>query len=132
MRVKLHIANESLLWLECTVTEAEKNIYPLLSEEAIKISKDCIAEIMRKWEVGDEEDMSQHPHDIYSKKIIKYPACFSVDINLSRIEPAQAHLPYSHMWNGYNPYSLTEEICFSDLEDIQKRYTGVDSVLEDD
>jgi hypothetical protein len=132
MRVKLHIANESLLWLECTVEEAEKNIYPLLSEESIKISKDCIAEVMRKWKIGDEEDNSQHPHDIYSKKTIKYPSCFNIDVNLSRIEPAPAFLPYSHMWNAYCPYRLTEEICFSDFEDLKKRYTGVDSPLEDD
>jgi hypothetical protein len=128
MRVKLHKAKESLLWLECTVSEAENNIYPLLSGELIEISKNFITEVMRKWKVGDEEDYRQHPHDIYSKETIKYPACFNVDINLSRIEPAPAYLPYSHMWNGYCPYSLTDEICFDDFEDLKRRYIVSDSI----
>lgn len=97
MRVKLHRPDDSLFWLECTAAEAEINIYPLLSEKQIEISKDCIAQVIRNWKVGDEEDNSEHPHDIYSKKTIKYPACFNVDINLTKIEPAPAYLPFSHM-----------------------------------
>lgn len=123
MRVKLHRSDNSLLWLECTLAEAEVNVYPLLSEEQIKRSKDYIAHVLSDWKVGDVEDNSEHPHDIYAKKTIKYPACFNIDIDidLKKIEPAPAYLPYSHMWNGYNPYSLIEEICFDDFEDMKIR-----------
>ena len=124
MRVKLHRENDSLLWLECTLAEAEVNIFPLLSVEQIELSKDCIAQVLSDWEVGDEEDNSKHPHDIYSKKIIKYPTCFNIDINLTKVEPAPAFLPFSHMWNGYSPYSLIEEICFNNFEDLKNKYKG--------
>jgi len=124
MRVKLHIPKESILWLECTLDEAESIVYPLLSEEQIIVSKHCIAIILENWQVGDEEDNSKHPHDIYSKKTIKYPACFKVDFNLVEIEPTPANVPYSQMWNGYCPYELIDEINFSNFEELKLKYRG--------
>lgn len=122
MRVKLQRTDNLLLWLECTVAEAEKNIYPLLSEKLITESKDFIEQIMEQWEVSDIEDNSVHPHDIYCKKTIKYPACFNIDINLTIIEPAPATLPFYHMWDGYCPYSLIDEICFNDFKELKQKY----------
>lgn len=124
MRVKLHIPEESILWLECTLDEAENKVYPLMSEDQIDASKKCITTIMEMWEVGDEEDNSNHPHDIYSKKTIKYPACFKIDVNLTKIEPAPANVPYSHMWNGYCPYELIDEINFNNFEEFRLKYRG--------
>lgn len=119
MRVKLHIPEESILWLECTIDEAISIVYPLLSEDQIVESKKHVAQIMKIWEVGYEEDNSKHPHDIYCKKTIKYPVCFNIHSNLTKIEPIPANVPYSHMWNGYCPYRLIDELNFKDLTELK-------------
>lgn len=118
MRVKLHIPEESILWLECTIDEATNIVYPLLSKDQIVESKKYVVQIMEGWKVGEEEDNSKHPHDIYCKKIIKYPVCFNIHGNLTKIEPLPANVPYSHMWNGYSPYELIDAMYFSDLTEL--------------
>lgn len=85
----------------------------------MEISKLYINDVKFKWTIGDEEVWEDHPHDVYCKKLIKYPACFHIDIDLKYIEPVPMTLPSSPMWNAYNPYELINEINFSKLEDIK-------------
>ncbi|MEL7568940.1 MAG: hypothetical protein AAGU14_00085 [Eubacteriaceae bacterium] len=120
MRIKLYKPHEMIYWLECIEAEAENIIHPLLPNKLVEISKRHINKIKMDWKIGDEEVWEEHPHDVYCKKVIKYPACFHIDIELKHIEPAHMTLPFSPMWNAYNPYELINEINFSKLEDIKK------------
>lgn len=115
MRIKLYRPHEMWYWLECTETEAKK-IFPLLPDELVEKSKHYINEVKMNWKIGGKEIWEGHPHDVYSKKVIKYPACFNIDKDLKYIEPAPMTLPFSHMWNGYSPYELIDEIKLNKLE----------------
>lgn len=119
MRVKIYRSDKDMVWLECTIAEAEMHIHPLLTNEQIVQSRNMIEEEQRQWLFGDEEDNSTHPHDVYEKKVIKYPACFNASRDLSRIEPAPVNLPFSPMWNAYNPYELIRERFFTDISDLK-------------
>ena len=90
-------------WVECTVQEAKKNVFPLLTEKQIE-------ESLRYWRPQAED----HPHLPFSYKKLY----FLIAKDLKTIIPFDAHFPYAGQWNGYCPFRKIGEREISDLSEI--------------
>lgn len=90
-------------WVECTLEEAEINVFPRLSLAQIEISK-------KNWE----------PKENDSKDIVidTNSLCYLVSKNLRSITSFPWYYPYSGQWNGYSPFEEMREIEIKDLKDI--------------
>ena len=80
-------------WVEATLEEAEKAVFPLISDEARKDSENR-ARIF----FSIAEEIMNPPH----------PYCFLVDKDIGMIEPNDVHYPFHHMWNAYSPFRKIE------------------------
>ena len=121
MRIKLYRADKDHFWLECTVFEAENRIYPCLVNEEVIKSRFFIEQASRHWSFGNEDDNSEHPHDMYSKRTIKYPVCFSISRDFKTIIPFEVSYPYSPQWNAYCPFELIDELEVEELSELLQK-----------
>jgi len=92
-------------WVECTVQEAEKNVFPFLTEKQVK-------ESLKYWRPQTEE----HPHLPFTYKNLY----FLISQDLKTIIPFEAHFPYAGQWNGYCPFREIGEREINDLSEIPK------------
>lgn len=97
--------NIDAFWVECTMQEAEKNIFPHLTEKQIQ-------ESLRYWRPQAEVQ----PDLPFSYKQLY----FLIAKDLRTILPFDAHFPYAGQWNGYCPFREIDEREISDLQDISK------------
>jgi len=92
-------------WVECTMQEAEKNVFPLLTDEQVK-------ESLKYWHPQEED----HPDLPFSYKQLY----FLISKDLKTIIPFAAHFPYAGQWNGYCPFREIGEREINDLHGIPK------------
>ena len=92
-------------WVECNVQDAEKNVFPLLTEKQMK-------ESLRYWRPQEEE----HPDLPFTYKMLY----FLIAKDLKTIIPFDAHFPYAGQWNGYCPFRKIDEREISDLHEISE------------
>jgi hypothetical protein len=90
-------------WVECTLEEAEREVFPLLSTEAIKESKS-------NWRPRRE--------DFENDTIETDRYCFLVSKDLSSIESYPWSYPYSGHWNAYCPFEAIEPIEIKKLKEL--------------
>jgi|SRR5665647_213825 len=90
-------------WVECTVQEAEKNVFPHLTEKQIK-------ESLKYWRPQAED----HPNLPFSYKQLY----FLISKDLKTIIPFDAHFPYAGQWNGCCPFREIGEREICDLHEI--------------
>lgn len=92
-------------WVECTMQEAEKNVFPLLTEKQIK-------ESLKYWRPQEED----HPHLPFTYKQLY----FLISKDLKTTIPFDAHFPYAGQWNGHCPFRKIDERRINDLQEILK------------
>ncbi len=91
-------------WLEATLEEAERHIFPLLDEE--KVNK---AHKLAARGAGIAEMRSEVPR-LY---------CFLVAKDLSSIDPFNVAYPFHHMWGAYSPFREMAERHIGNVEEIK-------------
>jgi len=91
-------------WVEATLKEAVKSVFPMLSPEGIDESKKLAKEYL-------------HVAREMAKPVRPY--CFLVSRDLSSIAPFHVHYPVHHMWNAYSPFGEFEVHHISDLKELK-------------
>jgi hypothetical protein len=91
-------------WLECTREEAEKSVFPFLSPELKRQSKNYWEKSVK----GEVIDGVETDHLFYL-----------VSKDLTKILPSFWQVPYSPQWGNYNPFEEIPEIELTDLREIQ-------------
>jgi hypothetical protein len=91
-------------WLECTLEEAEKNVFPHLSKIQIEESK-------RNWE----------PKEKGTKDIVigMDQLCYLVSKDLKSIISFPWYYPYSGQWNAYCPFRRIDECNIFSLDELK-------------
>ena len=95
------------LWVEATLDEAQKDIFPRLSDEGIAESKLCTNRCRHYIESCANE----------GKEV--YPYCFLVARDLSSIDPFHATYPFDNLWGGYSPFEEFPETRIDNLEQLK-------------
>ena len=90
-------------WVEATLEEAEKAVFPHISEDARFQSTHTAEELI-----------------VIAKKIMQppHPYCFLVARDMSEIEPNDVHYPFHHMWNAYSPFRKIEMHEIDNLDEL--------------
>jgi hypothetical protein len=89
-------------WVECTFEEAEKSIFPYLSQEQIEESKII-------WDPKEKTDIEIDTDHL----------CYLVSKDLKSITPMPWYYPYSGMWNGYCPFVEIPKVEITELSEIK-------------
>ena len=93
-------------WVECTLNEAEREIFPYLTKEEIEESK-------KNWRPS-REDFKQADH-----------YCFLVSKDLKSIESFPWYYPISGHWGAYSPFEAFGPIEIDELEKIKFLIKGM-------
>ncbi len=92
-------------WVEATENQAEAKVFPLLSEDRIKASRQFAIQMNHIVEdLTQRTGQSHHSH------------CFLISRHLESIEPFPVHYPFHQMWNAYSPFVLVEDVKIENLE----------------
>lgn len=91
-------------WVEATLEEAEKRIFPILATEKIERSKGLAIKNQR---YGNMFGYGDH---IY---------CFLVARDLSSIDSFRRDYPVSQMWNGDSPFRPIPLKDINDLKEVE-------------
>ena len=94
------------LWVEATASEAESEVFPHLSEEAISESR----KLAKK---------SGHlAASLMGRPDLTF--CFLVSKDLSFIHPFHVHYPVHQLWNAYSPFRTMPDINVKTLGELSE------------
>ena len=94
-------------WVEASQREAEKSVYPMLSQAEVSKSRQLVKEFSHVAGFLGNPDQ---------------PYCFLVTRDLASIEPFPSHHPVHNLWNGYSPFkSMPRKVVenLAELRDIE-------------
>jgi hypothetical protein len=94
-------------WVEATRDEAERVIFPRLSEEGIAESKLCL--VRSRFFIESSIDRGEEVH----------PYCFLVARDLSSVDPFHVTYPFDNLWSGYSPFEAFPETRIDTLEQLK-------------